>query len=202
MERALHRRELAPDPMAQFARWYAEARAAGQPEPEAMSLATATPQGAPSVRMVLLKRSGPDGFVFYTNRASRKGRELAANPAVALAWRWATLERQVRVTGTASLLGDAESDTYFAGRPRGSQLGAWASRQSEVLADRAELEARLAELDARFAGVTVPRPPWWGGYLVAPDTVEFWQGRTSRLHDRFRYERDRAGGWRVERLNP
>jgi len=194
--------DLAGDPMAQFARWYADAEAAGEPEPEAMSVATVGPEGTPSVRIVLLKHFDRDGFVFYTNRTSRKGRELAANAAVALAWRWPRLERQVRVTGQARFADDRDSDAYFATRGRGSQLGAWASHQSQVLVDRAELEGRLAEVEDRFAGGDVPRPPWWGGYVVAPETVEFWQGRADRLHDRFRYERDQESGWRIDQLSP
>jgi pyridoxamine 5'-phosphate oxidase len=193
---------LAADPMEQFARWYADAEAAGEPEPEAMSLATVGADATPSVRIVLLKQFDQDGFVFYTNRTSRKGQELTANGAVALAWRWTRLERQVRVTGRAHLADDADSDAYFASRGRGSQLGAWASRQSQVLSDRAELEQRLADADDRFAGGEVPRPPWWGGYVVVPDTVEFWQGRPDRLHDRFRYRGGDESGWTIERLSP
>jgi pyridoxamine 5'-phosphate oxidase len=194
--------DLAGEPMEQFARWYADAEAAGEPEPEAMSVATVSPEGTPSVRLVLLKQFDQDGFVFYTNRTSRKGREIAGNAAVALAWRWRRLERQVRVTGRARLADDRDSDAYFATRPRGSQLGAWASAQSQVLADRAELERKLAEVDDRFAGADVPRPDWWGGYVVVPETVEFWQGRPDRLHDRLRYERDPETGWKIERLSP
>jgi pyridoxamine 5'-phosphate oxidase len=199
---ALSPEDLAGEPMEQFARWYADAEAAGEPEPEAMSVATVGPDGTPSVRIVLLKQFDQDGFVFYTNRTSRKGREIAGNAAVALAWRWRRLERQVRVTGRARLADDHDSDAYFATRPRGSQLGAWASPQSQVLADRAELERKLAEVDDRFAGADVPRPGWWGGYVVVPETVEFWQGRPDRLHDRFRYQRDPETGWKIERLSP
>jgi pyridoxamine 5'-phosphate oxidase len=189
------------DPMEQFARWYAEAEQAGEREPEAMSLATAGRDGAPSVRFVLLKRFDQDGFVFYTNHTSRKGAEMASNLSVALAWRWALLDRQVRVTGLVRSVDDRDSDAYFASRVRGSQIGAWASHQSQVLADRGELEARVAAIEERFAGVDVPRPPWWGGYLVVPETVEFWQGRDDRLHDRCRYTRD-VSAWRTERLSP
>lgn len=192
---------LTADPMEQFARWYADAEEAGQPEPEAMSLATVSPEGAPSVRIVLLKRHDGRGFTFYTNRTSRKAGEMAANSAVALAWRWYTLERQVRVTGQVSFATDADSDAYFASRPRGSQIGAWASHQSQILAERSALEDRIAELEARYEGQDIPRPPFWGGYVVTPDTVEFWQGRRSRLHDRFRYARAGAG-WQIDRLSP
>jgi pyridoxamine 5'-phosphate oxidase len=193
---------LAPDPMEQFARWYTDAEAAGEPEPEAMSVATVGADATPSVRIALLKQADKDGFVFYTNRGSRKGREIAGNAAVALAWRWARLDRQVRVTGHAHLADDRVSDAYFATRGRGSQLGAWASRQSQVLAGRTELEQRLAAAHDRFAGGEVPRPPWWGGYVVVPDTVEFWQGRPDRLHDRLRYRGGDAVGWTIERLSP
>jgi pyridoxamine 5'-phosphate oxidase len=200
-DRVLTADMLVADPMDQFAHWYAEAEEAGQPEPEAMSLATVSPEGAPSVRIVLLKRHDAQGFTFYTNRTSRKAGEMAANSAVALVWRWYALERQVRVTGRVSYATDADSDAYFASRPRGSQAGAWASHQSQVLHDRGELEQRIAEIEARYEGRDIPRPPFWGGYVVTPDTVEFWQGRRSRLHDRFRYTRD-GDGWQVDRLAP
>jgi pyridoxamine 5'-phosphate oxidase len=193
--------DVAADPMQQFARWFAEAQAAGEPEPEAMSVATVAAGGAPSVRFVLLRGVAPDAFVFYTNRTSRKAVELAVNPGAALAWRWARQDRQVRATGRVELASDADSDAYFASRARGSQLGAWASEQSRVLPDRATLLRRVAEVEARFEGAEVTRPPWWGGYRVVPDSVEFWQGRNSRLHDRVRY-RAEAGAWVVERLSP
>jgi pyridoxamine 5'-phosphate oxidase len=191
--------EPAGDPIEQFRRWFADA--AAEPEPEAMSLATVGTDGAPSVRFVLLKEVVATGFVFYTNHTSRKGIELAANPRAALVWRWVGLDRQVRAAGPVRRVDDARSDSYFAGRPRGSQLGAWASAQSSVLTDRAELTQRVLDAEQRFDGVDVPRPPWWGGYLVEADEVEFWQGRDDRLHDRFRYRRG-TSGWQVERLSP
>jgi len=190
--------DVAPHPLVQFARWYEEAAAV--PQRDAMCLATVA-DGAPSARMVLLKGVDDRGLVFYTNHGSAKGRDVAANPAVALVFHWQPLGRQVRIVGWAERVGDADSDAYFATRERGSQLGAWASHQSTVLADRAELEARLAAVTARFADGPVPRPPWWGGYRVVPDAVELWQGRADRLHDRLRYLRG-DGGWRVERLAP
>ncbi len=193
--------DIDPDPITQFRRWFAEAEEAGQPEPESMALATSTPGGAPSVRFVLLKGVDERGFMFYTNYRSRKGRELSANPVASLALRWWTLERQVRVGGRVLVVAAEESDSYFSTRPRGAQLGARASSQSEVLDGREQLEADLAEVTARFAGRDVTRPSWWGGYRVEPTEIEFWQGRPDRLHDRLRYER-RGSTWRIERLSP
>ncbi len=167
-----------------------------------MALATASPAAAPSVRMVLLKRADERGLVFYTHYTSRKGRELEANPRAALLFHWQRLGRQVRVEGRVERLAEEDSDAYFATRPRQAQLGALASRQSDVLSSRAELEERLAELEQDLAGGPVPRPPTWGGYLVVPAAWEFWQHRSARLHDRFRYERDEAGDWRIARLFP
>jgi pyridoxamine 5'-phosphate oxidase len=192
--------EVDQDPVIQFGRWFADAVRADEFEPEAMCLAT-TLAGRPSARMVLLKALDQRGFVFYTNYESQKGRELAANPVAALVFRWTALRRQVRVTGRAERLSEAESDVYFASRDRGSQLGAWASQQSTVLPDRAALDRRMAEMEARFASGPVPRPPWWGGVRVRPDVVEFWQGQPNRLHDRLRYTRTDEG-WRIERLSP
>jgi pyridoxamine 5'-phosphate oxidase len=201
VQRHLDVEDMDPDPIAQFRRWFADAEAAGQPEPESMALATATPDGAPSVRFVLLKGADERGFVFYTNYRSRKGRELAASPVASLAFRWWTLERQVRAGGRVLVVGAEESDRYFSTRPRGAQLGAWASDQSEVLEGRRQLEVQLAEVTARFAGRDVTRPSWWGGYRVEPTEIEFWQGRPDRLHDRLRYSRE-GTRWRIERLSP
>lgn len=202
MRRELTEADLLPDPIALFERWYAEARAAGGLPADAMTLATATPDGRPSARIVLLKGVDERGFTFFTNGESRKARELAANPHAALAILWPVLERQVRVTGAVSRLGAAESDAYFATRPRDSQLGAWASQQSRPLAHRSELDERWRELEARYEGGPVPRPPHWGGYRVQPEEIEFWQSRESRLHDRFAYTRTRDGGWERVRLQP
>lgn len=193
--------DVAADPMAQFLAWFEEARAARLREPNAMTLATATPDGAPSARVVLLKGVDERGFVFFTDYRSRKGAELEANPRAALVFFWAELERQVRVTGTVARVAREESEAYYASRPLGSRLGAWASHQSRVIGGRDELERSAAEIAERFAEGDVPLPPHWGGYRVAPESVEFWQGRASRLHDRLRYER-RDGGWRIERLSP
>ncbi len=194
----LRRSDLASDPLDQFRDWFAAAAAVVE-VPEAMALATATAGGAPSARMVLLKGYDKRGLVFYSHYTSRKGRELAANPLAALLFHWSPVGRQVRVEGTVERVSAAESDAYFATRPRDTQLGAHASRQSEVLVSREHLELRLAEVE--FEG-PVPRPPTWGGFLLVPAAWEFWQHRDSRLHDRFRYERDAFGGWRVERLFP
>jgi pyridoxamine 5'-phosphate oxidase len=200
-EAELRRADLASDPLEQFRNWFAEAAAAVE-IPEAMALATATAAGAPSVRMVLLKGHDDRGLVFYSHYTSRKGRELEANPQAALLFHWSPLGRQVRVEGRVEPVSDAESDAYFATRPRDAQLGAVASRQSTPLASREQLDERLAEVEAEVGGRPVPRPRTWGGFLLVPAAWEFWQHRASRLHDRFRYERDPSGGWRIERLFP
>lgn len=199
--RGLSEREAGSDPIALFDRWYREARESGLYLPESMALATATSDGRPSVRQVLLKAFDERGFVFYTNYESRKGREIANNPVGALAVHWPILQRQVRIEGRVSRTSEAESAAYFVSRPRGSRIGAWASEQSSVLADRAELEARFREAQQRFESGEVPLPPFWGGYRVAPETVEFWQGRANRLHDRIRFVRT-EDGWHRERLSP
>ena len=188
------------DPLVQFGRWFEDA-AAVMAMPEAMAVASADPAGHPSVRMVLLKSFGPDGFAFYTNYESRKGRELADNPFAALLFHWEPLGRQVRIEGRVERTGDNDSDAYFATRARGSQLGAQASRQSSPIEGRRSLEAEVASLDARFAGVEVPRPSWWGGFRLAPHSYEFWQHREDRLHDRLLYARS-DGGWNITRLQP
>jgi pyridoxamine 5'-phosphate oxidase len=202
MLHGLSEADLAPDPFAQFQAWFDTALAAGLPEPNAMTLATATPDGRPSARMVLIKGVDSRGFVFYTNYESRKGRELEANPWAALVFYWPELERQIRIEGRVERVAAEESDAYFASRPLGSRLGAWASPQSQVIPGRDVLEARLRDLEARFASGDVPRPPHWGGYRVVPEAVEFWQGRPSRLHDRLRYTRQADGRWAIERLAP
>jgi pyridoxamine 5'-phosphate oxidase len=200
-EAELRRADLAADPLDQFRGWFAEASAALE-VPEAMALATATPSGAPSVRMVLLKGFDERGLVFYSHYTSRKGRDLEANPQAALLFHWRPLGRQVRVEGKVERVSGEESDAYFATRPRGAQVGALASRQSDPLASRAELYERLAELEGNLGSGPVPRPPTWGGLLLVPAAWEFWQHRASRLHDRFRYELEPSGGWRLERLFP
>jgi pyridoxamine 5'-phosphate oxidase len=194
-------RDLDPDPLRQFQRWFEQARDAGADVPETMALATATPDGRPSARMVLLKEADERGFAFFTNRESRKGGELAANPRAALLLHWRTLGRQVRVEGRVEAISDEESAAYFDTRPLPSRLAAWASPQSRPLTDRAELERLYAEAAARFPGEQVPRPPHWGGYRVVPDAYEFWQHGDDRLHDRIRYERE-GDTWRRERLAP
>jgi pyridoxamine 5'-phosphate oxidase len=197
----LDERDVNRDPIAQFAAWFADVQAAQVEEPNAMVLATATPDGAPSARVVLLKGFDDRGFVFFTDYRSRKGGELEANPRAALVLHWVELERQVRITGTVTRTTIEESADYYRSRPLGSRLGAWASHQSHPIASRDALEAGLRDAQQRFAGGEVPLPPHWGGYRITPGTIEFWQGRESRLHDRFRYTRA-GGGWTIDRLAP
>lgn len=200
--KGLHERDLDPSPVKQFAQWFQEALAAQLPLPDAMALATATRGGKPSVRMVLLKGFDERGFVFYTNYESRKGKELAENPHAAAVLYWAELGRQVCITGEVSKVSREESQCYFRTRPEGSRLGAWASRQSEVIPDREVLEDRLRQLAAQYQGQDIPLPPDWGGYRLSPDIIELWQSRPNRLHDRLRYTRQPNGDWLLERLSP
>lgn len=219
----LDREDLLADPLAQFNAWFTTAQPRGSRiwkiaigfykwlqivmgsspiEPNVMTLATADASGRPSARTVLLKGVDERGFVFFTNYESRKGHELAANPNAALVFYWQELERQVCIGGTVSKLPATESEAYFKSRPRGSRLAAWASHQSTVLADRAELERHFEAIEARFASREVPLPPFWGGYVLRPERVEFWQGRPSRMHDRFSYSRQPDGKWKLDRLSP
>jgi pyridoxamine 5'-phosphate oxidase len=194
--------QLAPTWLEQFERWLGEAFDGGTPEPNAMVLTTASAAGAPSARTMLLRGVDQGGFRFYTNYASRKGRELAANPRATILFPWYSRQRQVIAEGAVERLGDAESDAYFASRPREAQVGAAASPQSQVIGSRAELERRVAEVEAGAGDRAVPRPEGWGGFLLVPEQVEFWQGRTGRLHDRLRYRLSGSEGWIVERLAP
>jgi pyridoxamine 5'-phosphate oxidase len=198
----LRRRDVDPDPIKQFANWFTAAIEAGIRDVNAMSLATASADGRPSVRIVLLKGFSADGFVFFTNYESEKGRQLTDNPHAALAFYWIELDRQIRITGPVEKTSREESDGYYHSRPTGSQLGAWASEQSQVIDGRQILDARLAQMTERFAGKPIPLPPHWGGFLVRPEMMEFWQGRPNRLHDRFRYQREPDGSWKIERLAP
>ncbi len=189
------------DPLALFDTWFSEAKASEPNDPNAMALATADAQGRPSVRMVLLKGHGPDGFMFYTNREGRKAADLAANPNAALLFHWKSLRRQVRIEGAVGVASDAQSDAYFASRSRDSQLGAWASDQSRPLASRETFESRFGAVKARFEGGEVPRPPFWGGYVVMASVIEFWQDRAHRLHERRVFTRA-GGGWTEGLLFP
>lgn len=200
--RGLRRRDLDPDPIKQFGNWFTAAIEANIRDVNAMSLATATPDGKPTVRIVLLKGFDNDGFVFFTNYESEKGQQLEANPNAALGFYWIELDRQVRITGPVERTSREESERYFHSRPTGSQLGAWASRQSEVIDARRVLDARMAEATERYGDKPIPLPPHWGGYRLKPAVVEFWQGRPNRLHDRFRYKRGADGRWRIDRLAP
>lgn len=200
-EVGLREADCDPDPVRQFGIWFDDTQRAGLPEANAMTLATATADGKPSARIVLLKGADANGFVFFTNYDSQKGRELAVNPFATIVCFWAELARQVRIDGKVELASAAESDEYFQSRPRGSQLGAWCSSQSEVIAGREVLEGRLREFEEKFRDREVPRPPYWGGYRLKPTSIEFWQGRANRLHDRIRY-RLVGGKWIMERLSP
>jgi pyridoxamine 5'-phosphate oxidase len=197
----LDKADVYPDPIVQFHEWFEKVIDADLHEPNAMILATATAEGKPSARTVLLKGYDERGFVFYSNYEGRKAKEIDANPTCALLFYWGELERQVRIEGRASRLSGEESDAYFASRPRGSRLGAWASEQSRPLEDRSILEERVRALEAEYEGREIPRPPFWGGYRVEPDTIEFWQGRENRLHDRIIYHRS-GRGWKIVRLQP
>ena len=200
--KGLRRSDLDSNPIKQFANWFTAAIEAGIRDVNAMSLATASRDGRPSVRIVLLKSFDQDGFVFFTNYESLKGKQLEANSYAALDFYWVELDRQIRISGNVEKTSREESQAYFHSRPVGSQLSAWASRQSEVVDGRRVLDARMAEVTERFRNKPIPLPPHWGGYRLTPDTMEFWQGRTNRLHDRFRYSRQADGSWHIDRLSP
>ena len=202
MEQGLSRSSLDPDPIRLFEQWYTAAIETALPEPNAMTLCTVDEDGQPYVRTVLLKLFDHEGFVFFTNFESRKARQIDRNPQVAALFPWVALARQVQITGRAERIPTAESLRYFATRPRGSQIGAWSSPQSQVITSRSLLEAKVAEMKQRFAHGEIPLPDFWGGYRIVPSRIEFWQGRESRLHDRFLYTREGDGSWRIERLAP
>lgn len=197
----LDKADVLPDPVAQFRQWFDAALTANVPEPNAMHVSTVTVEGRPDGRIVLLKDVSDAGFVFYTNYESRKGRELIGHPFATLTFFYPELERQIRIEGRVEKVSSEESDAYFSSRPRGSQIGAWVSHQSLVINNRDVLETRQRELEAQFSGQPIPRPPYWGGFRVVPDVLEFWQGRPSRLHDRIRYRKE-GDNWIIERLSP
>jgi len=199
---SLREQDVDPDAIRQFERWFGEACQCAATEPNAMTLATATPDGRPSARLVLLRGISERGFTFFTNYESRKARELAANPSAALVFFWREVERQVRIEGIVERVSDEESDRYFHTRPPGARISAWASPQSEVIVSREALDEWCQEFEVRFGDGFVPRPTNWGGYRVVPESIEFWQGRPNRRHDRLRYTRRPAGGWLIERLAP
>ena len=194
--------DLDPDPFKQFQLWYDTALKAGLVHPDAFALATVSHEGKPSARMLLLKGFDENGFVFYTNSESRKGGELSGNPDAAICFWWDKLERQVRIEGKVYVVPEAEADLYFATRPRGSQIGAWASQQSRVIRSREYLDEQYHKIDLEHADMDIPRPLYWNGYRLIPSSIEFWQGRPNRLHDRLRYRKIKGGGWRIERLAP
>ncbi|MDF3077387.1 MAG: pdxH [Sphingobacteriaceae bacterium] len=198
----LTEKDAAPDPISQFANWFSQALDAGLYEPNAMTLATATHDGKPSARILLMKGFNHEGFTFYTNYLSRKGKEMAKNPVVALVFYWGELERQVRIEGTIEKLSKEESERYFHSRPKGSQIGAMASPQSQPIANREIIEKSLQQLEEKYSESEVPKPAYWGGYIVKPQTVEFWQGRTNRLHDRIEYRKIDKKKWKIVRLAP
>jgi pyridoxamine 5'-phosphate oxidase len=201
-ELTLRRADLDADPLAQFARWFTDAQATEHKFANAMTLATATRDGVPSARVVLLKGFDAEGFVFFTNYDSQKGKELDSNPVAALVFYWEKLDRQIRITGRVSRVSREESETYFRTRPLDSRLGAWASKQSSVIPSREALEAAMQQYVEQYTDGEVPLPPYWGGYRLAPDEIEFWQNRLGRLHDRFRYRRQNDDSWIIERLSP
>lgn len=194
--------DIAEDPVTQFSRWWDDAEKSQLDEINAMTLATASASGLPDARIVLLKSFSEEGFVFFTNYNSQKGKELAENPRACLVFFWKELERQVRVMGSVEKVSAQESDAYFNSRPAGSRVGAWASPQSSVIESRSVIENNIAAVEARFAGTNISRPPHWGGYIVVPELIEFWQGRSNRLHDRLQYSKTENGGWKAERLAP
>lgn len=198
----LTEQDALPDPFEQFGAWFAQAQQSGNPEPNAMTLATASANGVPNARTVLLKSFGPDGLVFYTNYDSRKGAELSENPRAALLFYWPELERQVRISGAVAIVSSEDSERYFHSRPAGHQLGAWASRQSSVVSGREALERNLADIAKQFEAGIIPLPPFWGGFRVIPSAFEFWQGRPNRLHDRLEYVQGSGEAWTIRRLSP